>query len=70
MADCNKCLLTRAWYTSLLRGSASALQIQKCMLTDIHCKEHRVPYERARESTQGVEGVCSPLGGTTIWTTQ
>jgi len=28
--------------------------------------EHRVPNERARESTQGAEGVWSPIGGTTI----
>jgi hypothetical protein len=28
--------------------------------------EHRVPNEGAREKTQGVEGVCSPIGGITI----
>jgi hypothetical protein len=28
--------------------------------------EHRVPNEGARESTQGAEGVCSPIGRTTI----
>ena len=33
------------------------------MLTAIHWLEHRVPNEGARESTQGVEGVCSPIGG-------
>ena len=32
--------------------------------------EHRVPNEGARERTQGAEGVCSPIGGTTIWTNQ
>ena len=26
--------------------------------------------EGARESTQGAEGVCNPIGGTTIWTIQ
>ena len=31
-----------------------------------HLLEYRVPNEGARESTQGAEGVCSPLGGTTI----
>jgi hypothetical protein len=31
---------------------------------------HRVPNEEARESTQGAEGVCSPIGGTAIWTNQ
>ena len=24
----------------------------------------------ARESTQGAEGICNPIGGTTIWTKQ
>jgi hypothetical protein len=28
--------------------------------------EHRAPNEGARESTQGAEGVCNPIGGTTI----
>jgi hypothetical protein len=32
--------------------------------------EHRVPSEGARESTQGAEGICSPIGGTTMWTNQ
>jgi hypothetical protein len=31
-----------------------------------HPTEHRVPNEEARESTQGAEGVFSPIGGTTI----
>jgi hypothetical protein len=29
-----------------------------------------VPNEGARESTQGVEGVWSPIGGTSIWTNE
>jgi hypothetical protein len=32
--------------------------------------EHRAPSGRARESIQGAEGVCNPLGGATIWTNQ
>jgi hypothetical protein len=36
----------------------------------MHGMEHRVPNEGARESAQGAEGVCSPIGGTTIWTNQ
>jgi hypothetical protein len=28
--------------------------------------EHRVPNEGAREKIEGAEGVCSPIGGTTI----
>jgi hypothetical protein len=47
----------------------SAWQIQKWMLTVIHWTEHRVP-KGARERTQGAEGVCSPIGETTIWTNQ
>ena len=70
IADANKCLLSGAWYTCLLRVSASAWLIQKWMLSVIHRMEHRVPNEGARESTQGAEGVCSPIGGTTIWTNQ
>ena len=54
----------------LLRGSARAWQIQKWMLTVIHSTEHKVPSKDARERTQGVEGVCSPIGGKTIWTNQ
>jgi hypothetical protein len=33
---------------------------------EYHWTEHRVPNEGARESTQGAEGVCSPIEGTTI----
>jgi hypothetical protein len=32
--------------------------------------EHRAPNEEARESTHEAEGVCNPIGGTTIWTNQ
>jgi hypothetical protein len=40
------------------------------MLSANHCTEHRVPNEGARERTQGAEGVCSPIGRTTISTNQ
>ena len=70
VVDANKCLLRGAWYISLLRGSASAWQIQKWMLTAIHWTEHRILNEGARERTQGAEGNCSTIGGTTIWTNQ
>jgi hypothetical protein len=68
IVDANKCLVTGAWYSCLLRGSASAWQIQKRMLIAIHWT--RVPNEGARERTQGAQGVCSPIGGITIWTNQ
>jgi hypothetical protein len=41
----------------------SAWQIQKWMLTFIYNIEHRVTNGEARESTQGAEGVCNPIGG-------
>jgi hypothetical protein len=40
------------------------------MLTVIYKMEHRAPNGGARESTQGGEGVCNPIGGTTILTNQ
>jgi hypothetical protein len=36
------------------------------MLTVIYKMEHRAPNGKAGESTQGAEGVCNPIGGTTI----
>jgi hypothetical protein len=35
-------------------------------ITIIYKMEHRAPNGEARESTQGAEGVCNPIGGTTI----
>jgi hypothetical protein len=40
------------------------------LLTTIQWTEYRVPNEGARESTQGTEGVCSLIGGTSIGTNQ
>jgi hypothetical protein len=40
------------------------------MLTVIYRMEHRAPNGEARESTPGAEGVCNPIGGTTICTNQ
>jgi hypothetical protein len=61
--DANKSLLTGTWYNFLLKGSASTWQIQKWMFTAIHWNEHRVLNEGPRESTQGTEGIISPIGG-------
>ena len=47
-------------------GYANDWQIQILTLTVIYWMEHRVPNEGARESTQGAEGVCNPIGGATI----
>ena len=40
------------------------------MLTVIYWMEHRAPNEGARESTQGAEGVCNPIGGRILQTNQ
>jgi hypothetical protein len=45
---------------------ANAWQIQKWMFTVIYRMVHRVPNGGARESTQGAEGVCNPISGTTL----
>ena len=68
--DAKKCLLTGAWYSCLLRGSASAWKIQRRMLAANHWTEHRVPNGGVRERTEGAEGVCNPIGRTTISTNQ
>jgi hypothetical protein len=49
--DVKMCLLIGAWHTFLLRGSASASQILRWMLTAIHWTKHRITNERARERT-------------------
>jgi hypothetical protein len=36
------------------------------MLTVIYKMEHRAPNGEAGESTQGAEGVCNTIDGTTI----
>jgi hypothetical protein len=38
------------------------VQTQNWMLTVRYWMEHRVPNGGARESTQGAEGVCNPIG--------
>jgi hypothetical protein len=45
-------------------------QIQKWMLTVIHKMKHRAPIGGDRKCTQGAEGVCNPIGGTTIGNNQ
>jgi hypothetical protein len=39
---------------------------QKWILIVIYWVEHRAPNEGARGNTQGVKGVCNPIGGLTI----
>jgi hypothetical protein len=40
------------------------------MLTANHRTDHTVPNEGVRERTEGAEGVCNPIGRTTISTNQ
>jgi hypothetical protein len=70
IAYASKSLLKGPWYSFLEWGYASALQIQKWMLTVIYRMEHRAPNGGARGSAQGAKGVCNPIGGTTMWTNQ
>ena len=66
IAYASKILMKGPWYSCLIGGYASAWQIQKWMLTVIYKMEHRTPDGEGRESIQGVEGVCNPIGGATI----
>ena len=45
-------------------------KLQRRTLSTSHWTDHRVPNGGARERTQEDEGVCSTIGGTTIWATQ
>jgi hypothetical protein len=66
----NKCLLTAASYSCLLRAFSSAWQIQMWKGTAIHWSEHRVLNGRAKERTKGAKGVCHSISWTTMWTHQ
>jgi hypothetical protein len=46
--------------------STRQITILKAKLTVIFRMGHRAPNGGARESTQRAEGVCNPIGGTTI----
>jgi hypothetical protein len=70
IADAKKHLLTGAWYGCPLRGSARTWQIQRKRLSSNHWTEHKDLNEGVRERTEGAEGVCNPIGRTTILTNQ
>jgi hypothetical protein len=62
---------SNAFNESSIRFSpARALQMLKQMLTANYWIEHGVPNRGVREGTEGVEGVCNPIGRTTISTNQ
>ena len=66
IAYTSKILLKEPRYGCLLRDYAGARQTQKWMLTVSYWMVHWASNGGARESTQGVEGICNPIGGTTI----
>ena len=55
---CSRALITL--YSCLLRGSASAWQIQKCMLTIIHWTEHKVPMKELEKVLKELKGFAAP----------
>jgi hypothetical protein len=59
-----KILMKEPGYTYLLGSYAGAWQTKKWMLTVNYWIENRAPKGGAIESTQGVQGVCNPIGGT------
>ena len=69
IAYTSKILLKGLRYSCLIWGYANAWKTL-WMLTVSYWMEHRAPNGGARESTQGAEGVCNPIGGTTIWPNQ
>jgi len=70
IAGAKKCLLTEVRYECLLRGSARDFLIQMRMLAANRWTEHGDPNGGVRERTEGAEGVCNPIGGTTTLTNQ
>ncbi|EDL79619.1 LRRGT00091 [Rattus norvegicus] len=70
IANAKKCLLTRARYECLLRGSARALLIQMRMVEANHWTEQVGINGGVREKTEDAEVVCNPIGRTTISTNQ
>jgi hypothetical protein len=63
IADAKKCLLKRAWY-----DSARAWPIHMRMLAANHQSEHGDPNGGVRGMTERAEGVCNPIGRTTVLT--
>jgi hypothetical protein len=68
LVDAKKYVLTGAWFSWLLRGSARAWQIQRQMLIANHWTELGVPNGvlkgGVRGRTEGAEGICNSIGRT------
>jgi hypothetical protein len=50
------------------QSGCTSLQSYQCLTNNRSgcLTEHRIPSEETRERTQDAEGVCSPIGGTTV----
>ena len=70
IADAKKHLVTGAWYSCPLRGSARACSIQIQMLAANYQTEHWDSNGGVRGRTEGAEGVCNSIRRTTIWINQ
>ena len=70
LADNKSFLLAGAWYSCLLRVSASAWPIQMQMLAANHWTEERDSNGGVMWRTEGAEGACKPLKRITISTKQ
>jgi hypothetical protein len=70
IADDKKHLLTGAWYSCTLRGSARAWLIQTQMPAATHQTEYGDSNGEIRTRTEGAKGVYNPIGRTTISTSQ
>jgi hypothetical protein len=66
IACTSKILLKVPRYGCLFWDYVGAWQAQKLMLTVSYWMDHRAPNGGARKITQGAEGICNPIGGTTI----
>jgi hypothetical protein len=66
IVDARKCMLTGAWCSCFFRGSLRAWQIQRWMLSANHWTEQGFSNRGVRERTKEPEGLCNPIGRTTI----
>ena len=60
IVDDKKYLLTGAWYSCLLSGSARAWQALRQILAANHCTEHKVPNGGVREGMIYLKGLACP----------
>jgi len=66
IVDAKKSMLTGAWYSCLLRGSARAWQIHRWMFAATHWTENEFPIVGVKESIDGAEGACNSIKTTIL----